>query len=51
MSLQRITVPQIIQDSWFKKGFKPDKEAVVHNINLDDVDAVFNPSSVSSCAC
>lgn len=41
----RITVPQIIQDSWFKKGFKPDKEAVVHNINLDDVDAVFNPSS------
>ncbi|MCO5560923.1 hypothetical protein L7F22_047200 [Adiantum nelumboides] len=40
----RITVPQIFQDSWFKKGFRPEKQAFDLNINLDDVHAVFDQS-------
>ncbi|MCO5558735.1 hypothetical protein L7F22_012321 [Adiantum nelumboides] len=40
----RITVPLIFQDSWFKKGFRPEKQAFDLNINLDDVHAVFDQS-------
>lgn len=40
----RITIPQILQDPWFKKGYKPEKQAVFQNVNLDDVDAVFSES-------
>lgn len=40
----RITVPQILQDPWFKKGYKPEKLVLSRDITLDDVDAVFNES-------
>lgn len=39
----RITFPQIMEDPWFKKGFRPEKAVKVH-VSLDDVDAVFSPS-------
>ena len=45
---QRITIPQILEDPWFRKGYKPEKQAVTQNINLDDVNAVFSESNVSS---
>lgn len=40
----RITIPQILQDSWFKKGYEPAKFVEEDDISLDDVDAVFNDS-------
>eukprot|EP00253_Pinus_taeda_P000279 PITA_00279 len=40
----RITVPDILEDVWFKKGYKPPKFQEDVDINLDDVDAVFNDS-------
>lgn len=41
----RITIPKILESRWFKEGYKPEKyEVDEDNINLDDVDAVFNQS-------
>ncbi|MCO5567589.1 hypothetical protein L7F22_021283 [Adiantum nelumboides] len=40
----RITVTQIFQDPWFRKGYKPIKLAAFQNIKVDDVDAVFSES-------
>lgn len=42
----RITITQILQDSWFRKCYKPLKHPVFQNVNLDDVDAVFGESEV-----
>ncbi|KAH7298807.1 hypothetical protein KP509_25G059800 [Ceratopteris richardii] len=41
----RIDVPQILQDSWFKKGYKPEKYTQFRDVKLDDIDAVFNNES------
>ncbi|MCO5587354.1 hypothetical protein L7F22_041303 [Adiantum nelumboides] len=38
----RIDVPQIFQDSWFRKGYKPEKHTSFQDVKLDDVDAAFN---------
>lgn len=45
-SWQRITIPEILQDEWFKKGYKPPKFEQDEDVNLDDIDAVFNDSTV-----
>ncbi|KAE8698008.1 CBL-interacting serine/threonine-protein kinase 9 [Hibiscus syriacus] len=43
--LNRITVPEILQDEWFKKGYKTAQFEQEEDVNLDDVDAVFNDST------
>ncbi|KAH9296520.1 hypothetical protein KI387_040108, partial [Taxus chinensis] len=40
----RITIPEILENEWFKKGYKPPKFKEEEDVNLDDVDAVFNDS-------
>lgn len=46
--LQRITVPEILKNAWFRKGYKAPKFEQEENLmNLDDVDAVFNNSEVT----
>ncbi|XP_038681884.1 CBL-interacting serine/threonine-protein kinase 9-like [Tripterygium wilfordii] len=42
--LTRITIPEILVDEWFKKGYKPPCFDQEEDVNLDDVDAVFNDS-------
>lgn len=44
--LQRITIPEILEDEWFKKGYKPPNFEQIEGVSLDDVDAVFNDSQV-----
>lgn len=41
----RINVSQILQDPWFKKGYKPEKHAFFQKVTLDDVDALFDDKS------
>jgi hypothetical protein len=43
---QRITIPEILQNPWFKKGYKPAKFIEEEDVNLEDINAVFNNSSV-----
>ncbi|KAL4283600.1 hypothetical protein GQ457_16G007320 [Hibiscus cannabinus] len=45
--MTRITIPEILKDEWFKKGYKPPKFEEKDNTNLDDVEAVFKDSEVS----
>nr|QND78266.1 calcineurin B-like protein-interacting protein kinase 9 [Nitraria tangutorum] len=40
----RITISEILEDEWFKKGYKPPQFDKEEDVNLDDVDAVFNDS-------
>ncbi|KAJ6405044.1 hypothetical protein OIU84_013092 [Salix udensis] len=40
----RITVEQIRNDEWFKKGFVPVRLVEYEDVNLDDVNAVFDDS-------
>lgn len=42
--LTRITVAEIIEDEWFKKGYRPPQFEQEEHANVDDVDAVFNDS-------
>ncbi|GAV67386.1 Pkinase domain-containing protein/NAF domain-containing protein [Cephalotus follicularis] len=42
--LTRITISEILEDEWFKKGYKPPHFEKEEGVNLDDVDAVFNDS-------
>lgn len=47
---QRITIAEVIENEWFKKGYKPptfEQPAV----SLDDVDAIFNESVVRLVFC
>ncbi|KAK8695513.1 hypothetical protein V6N13_000668 [Hibiscus sabdariffa] len=44
--MTRITIPEILKDEWFKKGYKPPKFEEKDNTNLDDVEAVFKDSEV-----
>ncbi|MCO5568403.1 hypothetical protein L7F22_022102 [Adiantum nelumboides] len=42
----RITIAEIYQDPWFKKGFKRGKQPVLNQeISVNDVDAIFSDSS------
>lgn len=43
---QRITIAEILENDWFKKGYKPPHFEQGEDVNLDDVDAVFNDSEV-----
>ncbi|KAI3956122.1 hypothetical protein MKW98_027436, partial [Papaver atlanticum] len=41
----RITIPQILETEWFKKGYKPPNfKQDEEDISLSDIDAVFNDS-------
>ncbi|XP_043720196.1 CBL-interacting protein kinase 32 [Telopea speciosissima] len=42
--MTRITVPEILEDEWFKKGYKPPVFDEKYEGNLDDVEAVFKDS-------
>jgi hypothetical protein len=44
---QRITIAQILEDPWFKKGYKPPVFYEKYQSSLDDVDAAFGDSEVS----
>lgn len=44
--VQRITVPEIIENAWFKKGYQPSTFDTSEATNLDDVDAIFDDSVV-----
>ena len=43
---QRITIPEILEDEWFKKGYKPPVFDEKEDTNLDDIEAVFKDSEV-----
>lgn len=45
--MQRITIPEILEDEWFKKDYKPPVFYEKEDANLDDVEAVFQDSEVS----
>lgn len=45
--MQRITIPEILEDEWFKKDYKPPVFDEKEDANLDDVEAVFQDSEVS----
>ncbi|XP_023001416.1 CBL-interacting serine/threonine-protein kinase 23-like isoform X1 [Cucurbita maxima] len=42
----RITIPEVIENEWFRKGYKPPTFEQA-DISLDDVDAIFNETGVS----
>ena len=44
--LQRITMAQVLEDPWFKEGYKPENNKVEEDVNVDDVYMVFNDSKV-----
>ncbi|KAK1262094.1 CBL-interacting protein kinase 9 [Acorus gramineus] len=44
--LKRITIPEILQNEWFLKGYKPPEFEQEEEVSLDDVDAVFNDSEL-----
>ncbi|KAI5074453.1 hypothetical protein GOP47_0010414 [Adiantum capillus-veneris] len=46
----RINVSQILEDPWFKKGYKPEKHAFFQKVKLDDVEAVFDDESIDQLA-
>jgi hypothetical protein len=46
--MQRITAAKIYKNEWFKKGYTPSKLSEKEDVNLDDIDAVFNESKVRS---
>lgn len=42
---QRITIAEVIENEWFKKGYVPPRFEQA-NVSLDDVDAIFGDSLV-----
>ncbi|KAI7984517.1 CBL-interacting serine/threonine-protein kinase 23 [Camellia lanceoleosa] len=44
--IRRITIVKVIENEWFKKGYKPPIFAN-EDVSLDDVDAIFNKSRLS----
>ncbi|RWR88905.1 CBL-interacting serine/threonine-protein kinase 9 [Cinnamomum micranthum f. kanehirae] len=40
----RITIPKILENEWFKKGYRPPDFEHGEAVSLEDVDAVFNDS-------
>ncbi|KAK6158942.1 hypothetical protein DH2020_006256 [Rehmannia glutinosa] len=45
--LTRMTIPEILENDWFKKDYKTPHFEQEESVSLDDVDAVFNDSDVS----
>ncbi|KAL9259795.1 CBL-interacting protein kinase 32-like protein [Drosera capensis] len=46
--MTRITIPEILEDEWFKKDYKPPVFDDKEETSSDDVEAVFQDSEVSS---
>lgn len=44
--LQRVTIPEILDDEWFRIDYKPPVFDGKEDTNLDDVEAVFKDSEV-----
>ncbi|XP_061363678.1 CBL-interacting serine/threonine-protein kinase 3-like [Gastrolobium bilobum] len=44
--MNRITIPEILHDEWFKKDYKPSVFEEKGETNLDDIEAVFKDSEV-----
>lgn len=44
---QRIKIPELLEDEWFKKGYKP-ASFTEEDVNVDDVAAAFNDSKVTT---
>lgn len=44
--LQRISIEEIKNDEWFKKNYVPARLLEYEDVNLDDVNAVFDDSEV-----
>lgn len=44
--LQRIRIEEIRNDEWFKRGYVPAKLIEYEDVNLDDVNAVFDDPEV-----
>ena len=44
--MQRITIAELINNEWFKKGYQPPRFETV-DVNLDDVNSIFDESGVS----
>lgn len=44
--IQRITIEQIRNDEWFKKGYVPASLLEYEEVNLDDVNAAFDDAEV-----
>ncbi|XP_058074438.1 CBL-interacting serine/threonine-protein kinase 23-like [Magnolia sinica] len=42
--MQWITIPDVIENEWFKKGYKPPSFDTADVTSLDDVDSIFNES-------
>lgn len=43
---QRITIEQIREDEWFKRGYAPARFPEYEDVNLDDVNAFFDDPEV-----
>ncbi|MED6160209.1 CBL-interacting serine/threonine-protein kinase 23 [Stylosanthes scabra] len=43
---KRITIAEVIENEWFKKGYKPPKFEQA-NVSLDDIDSIFSESTDS----
>lgn len=46
LAVQRITIEEIRNDEWFRKGYVPVKLIEYEDVNLDDVNAAFDDSEV-----
>ena len=44
--VQRITIAELINNEWFKKGYQPPRFETV-DVNLDDVNSIFDESGIS----
>lgn len=42
--LSRMTISEILENDWFKKGYKPPRFDQEQDVSLDDIDAVFSDS-------
>lgn len=45
--MQRITISELLNDEWFKKGFKQPEFIEKEEAYFDDVEAAFQDSEVS----
>uniref|UniRef100_I1JS30 non-specific serine/threonine protein kinase n=1 Tax=Glycine max TaxID=3847 RepID=I1JS30_SOYBN len=43
--LTRIKIPELLEDEWFKKGYKPTSFTEEEDLNVDDVVVAFNESN------
>jgi len=46
--VQRITIAELVNNEWFKKGYQPPRFETA-DVNLDDVNSIFDESGVRFC--